>query len=477
MAKRERSKIRVRFVGQAANGVTGSCIHIQTETKQILLECGLYQSCESPLATYKRNAADMGFKPREIDTIFICHNHADHICLVPRLYKKGCRAEIIAPAGSSAIAKILLTDSAHIAEKDAEFIAKRTQKVCEPLYEQTDVEDAMAHWTEYAFNEVYDLGDGIAFRFIPSGHILNSAQLELWLTRNNVTKKIVYTSDLGNTAVDKPYITPFQPAEQCNLLIGETTYADRTRSISPKDRDKDLEKMKSIIQEKCVEGRGRVLIPVFANDRCQAICTYLWQLFGNDKNFNIPILIDSPMAVNISNTYLELLPPDQLEIYEKVLRWENVKLIKEYSESKSWQESNVPAVILSSSGMLTGCSRSVNWAAKLLHSHANHILFVGYSVEGSLASKIKEGKQKTITINQKAVPNRCGITSLTSFSSHRQHDDLLSYYSDINCEKVALVHGEYNTKCRFAKELEEEISRKNKSSRVVCVNRGTEILL
>src|SRR5574344_1183685 len=191
MAKKN-DKIRVRFVGHASHEVTGSCIHIQTENKQILLECGLAQSCESPLALYKKNAADMGFKPRHIDYIFLLHNHVDHVGLVPRLYKKGCSAPIIAPTGSSTIAKILLKDSAHIAAKDAEFIEKRSGKFCEPLYDDSDVEIAMAHWTEYDFGEIHVLDENISFRFTPSGHILNSAQIELFIKQNGVVKKIAY---------------------------------------------------------------------------------------------------------------------------------------------------------------------------------------------------------------------------------------------------------------------------------------------
>jgi metallo-beta-lactamase family protein len=476
MAKKEKDKIRVSFVGQSSHEVTGSCIHIQTETQQILLECGLYQSCESPIATYKKNTSDLGFKIKEIDKIFMCHDHIDHIGLAPRLYKKGCQAEIIAPSGSSTISKLLLLDCAHIAEKDAEFIEKRTKKPCEPLYDADDVETTMSHWTEYPFNEMVDLGEGIAFRFIPSGHILNSAQLELWITQGNLTKKIVYTSDLGNISVPKYYIEPFQPIDQCHLLIGESTYADKSRTISHKDREKDLEKIKSVILEKCVERPGRVLFPVFANDRAQNILSFLFELFGEDENFTVPILIDSPMAINISKAYLELLPPDQLALYEKAFYWENVKLVQSYEESKAWQASHSPAIILSASGMLTQ-GRSIQWAKRLLPSAANHIFFVGYSAIGSLAAKIKEGKSKTITIEQKPVANRCGITSLVSFSSHAQHDTLLDYYSSVNCEKVALVHGDYDMKCAFCDELRAEISRKNRTSRVICVNKGTEILL
>jgi metallo-beta-lactamase family protein len=476
MTKRKSEKIRVRFVGQNSHEVTGSCIHIQMEDKQILLECGLYQSCKSPVETYKANAADLGFKPKDIDLIFMCHAHADHIGRAPYLYKKGCRADIIAPTGTETISKILLMDSSHIAEKDAELIAKRTGKACERFYDDNDVENTMLHWNEYDFNEVYDIGNGVSFRFIPSGHILNSAQLELWLTQNNHTKKIVYTSDLGNTSVHKYYVTDFQPVEHCNLLIGETTYADKTRTITKKDREKDLEKIKAVILDKCVEQKGKVLFPVFANDRCQNVLSYLFEIFGNDPTFDIPILIDSPMAINISKAYLELLPPDQLELYEKVFNWKNVHLVQDYNESKSWQASQSPAVILSCSGMMTN-GRVIQHVKKILPNSKNHILFVGFSAIGSLAAKIKEGKSKTITIEQKSVANRCGITSLISFSSHAQHDSLMEYYSNVNCEKVALVHGDYKTKCEFAEELQEEISRKNRTSKVICVNKSTEILL
>lgn len=475
MAKKN-DKIRVRFVGRASHHVTGSCIHIDTGSKQILLECGLAQSCESPLALYKKNSADMGFKPRHIDYVFLLHNHADHICLTPRLYKKGCAAQIIAPTGSKPISKILLYDSAHIAEKDAEFIAKRSGKVCEPLYDNNDVEAALARWTEYDFGDVHDLGDGISFRFTPSGHILNSAQIELFIKHNGLIKKIAYTSDLGNTSTPKFYVTPFEPIEQCNLLIGESTYSDPARMILKKDRAKDLEKIKSVIIEKVVNGYGRVLIPTFANDRCQNLLTHIYQLFGEDESFKVPILIDSPMAVNISKTYLNLLAEEDLALYEKALSWKNVHLITEYMDSKSWQMSGTPAVILSSSGMLHA-GRSVSWAARILPNTGNHILFAGYSGQGSLAAKIKEGRHKTVRIEGKPVANRCGITSLNSFSSHAQHDSILDYYSSVKCEKIALVHGEYDSKVNFSHELEWELSKRNNPARVICVNKSTEILI
>lgn len=475
MAKKN-DKIRVRFVGHASHEVTGSCIHIQTETKQILLECGLAQSCESPLALYKKNAADMGFKPRQIDYIFIGHSHADHICLLPRLYRKGCSATIIAPAGNSTISKILLKDSAHIAAKDAEFIEKRTGKFCEPLYDDSDVENAMAHWDEYEFGEIHVLDENISFRFTPSGHILNSAQIELFIKQNGVVKKIAYTSDLGNTSTPTYYVNEFKPIEQCNLLIGETTYSDPARTIGKKDRTKDLEKIKSVIKQKVIDGYGRVLFPVFSNARCQSILTTLFEIFGNDESFKTPILVDSPMSVAICKAYRDLLDGEQSELYEKVYNWKNIKYVEDYADSKSWQMCGTPAVILSSSGMMQA-GRSLQHAARILPNANNHIMFCGFSTEGSLAAKIKEGKHKTIRIDGKPVANRCGITSLNSFSSHSQFESLLFYYSNVNCEKIALVHGDYDSKVEFAKILEGEIEKNNRSSRVVCVGKSTEILV
>lgn len=476
MAKKN-DKIRVRFVGHASHEVTGSCIHIQTETKQILLECGLAQSCESPLALYRKNAADMGFKPKQIDYVFLLHSHADHICLLPRLFKKGCEAQVFSPTGSTPITKILLYDSAHIAGKDAKFIEKRTGKHCEPLYDNSDVETALAHMTECDFGEIHELDDGISFRYTPSGHILNAAQIELFIKQSNgLVKKIAYTSDLGNTTTPNYYVNEFEPIEQCNLFIGETTYSDPTRSISKKDRVNDLAKIKSIIQEKVIDGHGRVLIPVFANARCQSILTRIYQIFGEDENFKVPVLIDSPMAINISRQYLNLLEGDDLELYEKAFHWKNVVMVDDYNTSKSWQMSGTPCVVLASSGMLS-YGRANSWCARLLPDRKNHILFAGFSTEGSLAAKIKEGKHKTVRIDGKPVANRCGITSLNSFSSHMQHDSLLDYFGSVSCEKIALVHGAYDSKVKFSHELEWELSKRNNPARVICTNKSTEILI
>jgi metallo-beta-lactamase family protein len=469
-------KIRINFVGQNSHDVTGSCTHIQLENIQFLIECGLYQSCGADINDYKINSARLSYKPKEIEYIFALHNHIDHIGKIPLLYARGCKAKIIAPEGTKSIAEILLRDCAHINIKTAELLTKRTGKEYAPLYTDDDVDTCLSYWEEFSFNNKTTLSENIVFNLLHSGHINNSAQLELWLTRGNTTKKIVYTSDLGNTAVPKYFIESLEKVNKCDLLIAESTYSKEKAYFDVQRREKDLSIIKSVINQVCIENKAKVLIPVFANDRCQNILTCLYDMFGSDETFNTPILIDSPMACKITAEYLNNLHGDQLDKLKKVMSWKNLVFVEDYETSKLYQDSDMPLVVLAASGMMVA-GRSVNWAAKLLPNPNNHILFCGYAPENSLAGRIKNNKCKIIKIEKKNIANKCGISNLRSFSSHIQRQDMFEYYSDVNCEKIALVHGNFQDKCEFAKELQDLISKKNKNTKVISVNKGYEILL
>jgi metallo-beta-lactamase family protein len=474
MGKNKKNQIRVSFLGNNAENVAGSMTLITTQTKNILVECGLVQGNKTMLADYRANSAKFDFKPKDIDLVIIGHCHADHGNLLPRLYKEGCTAPIIVPKGSYDIMNILMSDSAHIMGKDTETLSKKADKYLEPIYTQDDVDNCLQHIQEYDFDEKHIYDDEFTFRFVGSGHIINAAQIEMWITSGTNTKKILYTSDLGST-LPKHYATKFKAVDKANLVIGEATYANGRRCATAKDRKTDLEKIKSVINEVCICNKAKVLIPVFALDRCQNILTVLYEMFKDDENCP-NILIDSPMACKITKLFASLVSGEEKELYSKVLTWDKVKLIEDYETSKVYQESKEPLVCLSCSGMLVS-GRSVAWARKLLGNPKNCLLFVGYSADNSLASKIKMGKHKTITIENKAIPNKAIIVDLKSFSSHLQHDGLLEYYSNINADKIALVHSNFNEKLTFAEELQAEISKKNKTSKVICVNRSTEIVL
>mgnify|MGYP000846725105 CR=1 FL=1 len=477
MSKKIKNKIKISFVGKNSDEVTGSMILIEFDGHKVLLEAGLYQS-ESLLSDYKENTRKFSFKPSEIEYIFICHNHADHILLLPRLYAQGCKAKIIVPKGIISLFQVMALDSAYILKRDTETIARRYNKIVTPVYTEDDVNTTLPYFQEYDINEKIILDENISFQFIPSGHIINACQLKLWINNGNHVSTIGYTSDIGNIVIPKYYTTQFEPIDKCQLLIGETTYADNLRSVDSKDRDKDLEKIYSIIDTVCCDNKHKVLIPVFALDRVQNILTILYNMFGKDKSFKIPVVIDSPLAVKITKLYKDLLiDNDDLKLYNQVMNWENIKFVEEYEDSKYYQDSKEPMIILSCSGWLNA-GRSRTWTKKLLPDAQSYIIFVGYSSEGSLSYRIKHGKvTKTITIDGKAYPNRCNVIDLKSFSSHMQYNQLLDYYSDVQCDKIALVHGDFKAKCEFAKELQNTISKKNKCGKVVCVNKSTSVLL
>ena len=469
-----KDKIQISFCGENASEVTGSCIWIKTPDTQILLECGLYQTAGNTLSAYKINNEHFKFKPRDIDYVFVMHTHTDHIGLTPRIYKYGSNARTIMPTGSKAITDILLRDSANIMISEAAELSKEFKRDYPPTYTIDNVEQCLSHIDEYDMGKIVQLNDFIKFRFVSSGHILNSAQLELWITCNNITQKILYTSDLGNVHIKKCYVNDFVAVDKANIVIGETTYGGENRISTQKIRNKDIEKLRSTIEDVCKNNRGRVLIPVFAQDRLQHILTHLFDLFGNDRSFNIPVLVDTPMGIRIGEAYKTLLPDKELNKWEHVIQWENIMPIIDPDESKAWQNDSSPAVILSSSGMLTG-GRSRAWCKALLPDSRNTIIFCGFSVDNSLASIIKTGKVKTIKIGGKRVANRCRVVDLHSFSSHMQKDSLLSYYSNINCEKIFLVHGEMDGKNEFVKELEDAISKNDRTTKVVCVNKNYTI--
>lgn len=475
MAK-SKSKIQINFVGEAANDVTGSCIHIKTPNRQILLECGLFQSCGSTLENYKINNKHFEFKPKEIDYVFALHNHVDHIGLMPKLYKNGSNAQIVAPLGSKSVAEILLRDSAHIMDTDALELSEKFKRDYTPIFIESDVYRCLSHYTEYPIGEMIQLDEYIKFKFISSGHILNSAQLELWITEGNVTKKIGYTSDLGNVHIKKYYTNKFTAIKKCDVLIGETTYARETRIANQKMRNKDLEKLESVIRQTCVEEGARVLIPVFANDRCQNMLTYIYDIFGDDEEFNIPILIDSPMATKVCKAYAELIDGEDIAKWNRVLAWKNIRFVEDAVESREWRDSKQSVVVLASSGMMVR-GRSTGWAHSMLPRENDRIVFCGFAAEDSLASIIKEGKQKTITISGHRVKNKCQVTDLHSFSSHMQRDSLIKVYGATECEKIVLVHGEMNGKIAFAKDLQEEISKNDNTSKVIIANKGYKLSL
>ena len=469
----ENNIVDINFVGPSSETVTGSMIHIKTKHREILLECGLYQDGVDDEAEFVKNSEKFDFNPRSIDYVFICHNHTDHLGLLPRLFREKSFARVIIPDHSYEIAEILLRDCAKIIQRKRRELIESKRKQYDIIYEQSDVDYALTRVLTYPIGKRIVLDDYVSFRFVPSGHIMNSCQLELFLTEDGETRKILYTSDLGNVHIHKDYANEFSPVQRADIVIGESTYGNTTEIATSDVRKKDLALLKKTIDTVIASKKGTVLIPVFANDRCQTIMTELYKLYSNDKSFKLNIYVDSPMAANICDVYYDTLDDKDFELFERVCDWKNMNIVYTADESKRVSRITKSKIVLASSGMLDNGKANM-WFSKLCNEKSSYVVFCGYAVEGTLASKVKTNA-KEIEHEGKKYNINCNIVSLNSYSSHMQQDSLIKYYSSIHTSKIYLVHGEMEAKKHLAKVLNKSFAKTGKEEEVICATKGMKV--
>lgn len=467
-------------MGGNAEGVTGSATLIKTPEHCYLFECGMIQGEHTVLENYKANMKYIQkIKPQELDYIIIGHVHQDHIGMIPTLYSHNkCNAQILVPKGSTAILKEMWLDSSFINCRDIEILNLKNERHYEPFYTEDVVNEVLGYVVEVETDNITKISDELSIRYSNAGHILLSKQCEVYINGGSHTKKILFSSDLGNIATQdtRVFVENFKPVTSANIAIMECTYSQKGRQCTKETYKKDVEKIKTVIEQYCVQNKCRVLIPSFALDRTPYILWILYSLFKDDTTFNVPVLVDSPLANRLLDCYSSILEGEKKEMFDEMMSWKNIKRIIKPEDSKAAIADNGAKVILSSSGMLVA-GRSVKWTQSVLPRTCDCILFMGYAGEGTLAWKIKHEKDnKTININGKPYKNNAQIVDLKSFSSHMQHDDLIKYYKSLNCEKIYLVHGDSN-KIEFKHELEQAIADCLKSTKVVAVNSGTKISL
>ena len=330
---------------------------------------------------------------------------------------------------------------------------------------------------EIPSDEIVKISDELSIRYKNAGHILLSKQAEVYINNGSRTRKILFTSDLGNLATQESrvFVEDFEPVYTSNVVIGECTYCARDRKeISKKTLEQDMNKIKAAVDQYCVDNGRRILIPTFSLDRMPYILWILYSLFGKDDNFKIPVLIDSPLANRLLDCYSSILEDEAKEKFDEMMSWRNIKRVITPEDSKAAIADKGAKIVCSSSGMITA-GRSIKWTQSILPQEKDLIMFIGYAGEDTLAHKIKhEKEQKTININGKPYKNKCQIIDLLSFSSHMQRKDMINYYKSINCYKIYLVHGDKH-KIDFKHDLEDAISDCLKSTRVSAVNNGTKI--
>ena len=420
---------------------------------------------------YKKNTRNFKeFKMKEIDYLFLTHTHGDHIFLAPYLYKHGCKANIIIPNDISNILKIMLENCAGINTRDARYLSKINKKTYSPIFDEDDIEHLFDYVKEYQIGNIYKIDNELSFRFIPSGHLLRGCQLELYIKVGTTTKKILYTSDLGNSKLKQYFTENFEPVEKSNYVIGECTYGDKPHlKIRKKERELEMKYLKELILSQVIDKNGKLLIPSFSQSRTQSIAYIIYEIFKY-SNISFNIYIDSPLSMQLFEAMKDVLDGDELDKLKTLLEWKQLKFINSIEDSFSLMKSKEPCVIISSSGMCNHGRVKEHLKYILPNSNAS-ILFIGYAGEGTIADKIK--KNKIVEIDKESYTINANVYSLKTMSSHMSFEELVNYYSSINCEKIFLHHGSKNAKKTLKEALENRFIKNCKTTSVVAVNNKT----
>lgn len=433
--------MKITFCG-AAGTTTGSQHLIEANGARILLDCGLYQGRRDE--TYDRNRHFL-FDPSSVDAVVLSHAHIDHSGNLPNLTKNGFTGNIYSTFATRDLCQIMLTDSARIQSQDTKWLNKRLARQgrppVEPIYTEQDAEECVRYFVNIGYDRAIPIADGITLTFIDAGHILGSAQVILDIVENGEKKRLLFSGDVGrgeNTLLRDPV-----HAENVDYLIMESTYGNREHEL-PTQANHLLRD----ILVKALEKRGKVIIPAFAVERTQQLIYVLHELTESGELPDVPIYVDSPLAVNATEIFR--LHPEcfNAEVYDFLFQtrnpfgFESLNMIRKVTESKKLNELHEPAIIISASGMCEA-GRILHHLRNNIEDSRNTILFVGYCAENTLGWKIRNEWKEVPILGDKFRVN-ADVQILDSFSGHADRSELLEYFDAMggSKERVFLVHGE-----------------------------------
>lgn len=449
--------MKLTFWG-AARTVTGSKHLLELESgARLLLDCGLTQGRRSEA---DRMNSTLPFDATSIDAVLLSHAHIDHSGLLPKLYQDGFRGKIYATHATRDLCSIMLMDSAHIQEKDVLFVnklhRKRGDPPVEPLYNADDVEGVLQLYTSVNYKESFSPVPGVEVEYRDAGHILGSASMVLTIRENGKVKKLGFTGDIGNT--DRPIIRDPQPMADCDFLITESTYGGEVHD--PPDRRR--EKLAEVINRTSARG-GKVIIPAFAVGRTQEIVHSLDQLYNEKRLPEIPVYVDSPLAVNATGVFAA-----HPECYDRELRaylmtddnpfgFDRLSYIRDVEKSKALNASQVPMVIISASGMCEA-GRILHHLRNNIENPRNTVMIVGYCADHTLGKRIVD-RQPVVRIFGEEHKLRAEVVVMNSYSAHADEPGMLAFIGKLDRDRlqnIFLVHGELRRQEKFKTALENE---------------------
>jgi metallo-beta-lactamase family protein len=442
----------IQFLG-AAGTVTGSKHLINTGDDmgkvgfQVLIDCGLFQG---PKEWRERNWRDTPIPAKEIDAVILTHAHLDHCGWIPRLVKEGFRGPIYATAPTIDLCGIILPDSGHLQEEDARFynkVKKSKHDPALPLYTFDEAENSLRYFKPVHIGDTVKLSPEISFRFVRAAHILGSCMVEVSLSTNRVTRRLLFTGDIGRVrdhkvAPGKVVHSGPQEGETADLVVMESTYGNRAHP-----KEDPLPGLAKLISDTTKRG-GSVIVPAFAVERTQKFVFIVKHLMESSQIPRMPVFCDSPMAIKAVEIFLkhdeEYSDETRAMIreYGSPLQWPHFTFASTPEESKKINETHMPAVIISASGMATG-GRILHHLAQRLPDPRNLVLFIGFQAPGTRGFTIKN-KSDEVKIFGDYVPIRAQVAALEQFSDHADPPELLQWLRTFKNQPgiTYLVHGE-----------------------------------
>lgn len=448
--------MKITFIG-ATHEVTGSCTLIEIGTHKLLVDYGMEQG---------RNIFEnvpLPVNPAEIECVFLTHAHIDHSGYLPLLYKNGFKGNVYATEATTNLCKIMLRDSAHIQEFEAEWRNRKGERsgkpIYEPLYTMEDAEGVLRRFIPNPYGRRFSVLENVDARFGDVGHLLGSACVELWLTENGETKKIVFSGDVGN--IDRPIIRDPQPVDAADYVVLESTYGNREHE--PHEGNSAYVNQLAAVLQRTFDRGGNVVIPSFAVGRTQELLYFIREIksrgmvTGHD---GFKVFVDSPLAVEATSIFVQCEHSyfdDEMRAVldrgENPIFFPGLEVSVTADESKAINFDTTPKVILSASGM---CE-----AGRIRH-HLKHnlwrpestILFVGYQAEGTLGRAVIEGADRVKLFGEE-IAVRAEIATLAGISGHADRTGLTNWLTAIP-ERPALVfinHGEDQSCMDFAEYL------------------------
>lgn len=473
--------MKLTFLG-ATHEVTGSCFYLEACGKKLLVDCGMEQGPDE----YENQ--DIPVSASEIDMVLLTHAHIDHSGKLPLLFQHGFRGDIFMTNATQDLCGIMLKDSAHIQMFEAEWKNRKGKRAgkqeIEPLYDMEDALGAISCMVGCDYGKILDLAEGIRIRFVDAGHLLGSSSIEIWLTEEGETRKIVFSGDIGNA--NQPLIRDPQYIAEADYVVMESTYGDRSHGEIPDY----VAELSEIIQETFDRG-GNVVIPSFAVGRTQELL-YFIRIIKEEKRIKgheaFEVYVDSPLAIEATQIFKEHMYDDfdeeALALVRKGINpisFPGLKTSVTSMESKEINADTRPKVIISASGMCEA-GRIKHHLKHNLWRKESTVLFVGYQAYGTLGRAIVEGA-KSVKLFGEEIEVKAQIRKLKGISGHADKEALIKWARNFQQKPkhIFIVHGEDGVCTSFAETLKEELHVKTSAPysgteynliRDVCVKEG-----